>query len=92
MVPGFSMMNDRARSVMPQPSDASVALAGPWDFDDGSGKRTKICGNAYAKTSCQGLVLFCRDCRQCRWSDSAGGYFEDCAFWYPCGVCVGADW
>jgi hypothetical protein len=83
MVPGFfSVEGDPDRSA------AVVALAGPWDFDN---KPTKICGDYYAKTSCQGLVMFCKDCRQCRWLDSFGT-FEECNWWYPCGGCVGADW
>ncbi len=88
MVPGFLEIGG---SDHVERSGAVVALAGPWDFSNSDGKRTKICGQAYSKTSCQGLVLFCRDCRMCHWSDSFG-LFEDCALWYPCGVCVGADW
>jgi hypothetical protein len=87
MVPGFSsvVVNE------PDRSSAVVALAGPWDFDDGDGKHVKICGDYYSKTSCQGVVLLCKDCRMCRWLDSFGT-FEECNWWYPCGGCVGADW
>jgi hypothetical protein len=91
MIPGFLSIPESPQTGSSGPNDAVLALAGPWDFDNGGGRHTKICGDAYSKTSCQGLVLFCRNCRMCRWSDGYA-YFEDCAFWYPCGVCVGADW
>ncbi len=91
MAPGFLLDIGSTHAVPNNRTEAVVALAGPWDFSGSDGKRTKICGQAYSKTSCQGLVLFCRNCRMCRYSDSYA-FFEDCAFWYPCGVCVGADW
>jgi hypothetical protein len=89
MVPGFLVIEEGATALSEQPTQALVALASPWDFDNGSGRRTKVCGNAYSNTKCVPPVLWCQNCRQCHWSDSYG-LFEDCAFWYPCGVCN--DW
>ncbi len=87
MLPGFL----GGQTIGLDRSAAVAALAGPWDFKDKDGGHFKICGDGYAKTSCQGLVMFCKDCRMCRWSDSYGT-FEDCTWWYPCGGCIGADW
>jgi hypothetical protein len=96
MVPGFFHSDRPVGHDAATRSSAPVALAGPWDFDNGSGRHVKICGDAYTNTSCAGLVLLCKNCRQCRWLDVAGGFFEDCQTSYPCGVCVGVsspdDW
>ncbi len=89
MVPGFLAIEEGAAAFSIDRTEAYVALASPWDFDPGSGQRTKICGAPYTNTKCVPPVLLCHNCRQCHYSDS-GGLFEDCALWYPCGVCN--DW
>ena len=89
MVPGFQQYV-YSSELRPGDLDPRVALAGPWDFDDGSGRRTKICGQAYSKTLCTAPVLLCKNCRQCHWSDSYGT-FEDCTWYYPCGGCLSTE-
>lgn len=89
MVPGFQDHIASSQSAIGN-DDSRVALAGPWDFSDGSGRRTKICGQPYTNVKCIDPVQWCQNCRQCHWSDSYG-LFEDCALWYPCGVCVGTQ-
>jgi hypothetical protein len=66
-----------------------VALAGPWDDPPASGSGGKECGPLYSNTKCIGLVLICQNCRNCY--GGGQGPHEECATWYPCGVCVGTQ-
>jgi hypothetical protein len=86
MVPGFLVADRRASPR--QRAETTVALASPWDFDNGSGRRTKICGQPMTRTSCVAGVLWCQNYRMCHWSDSYG-IFEDSTLWYACGLCSG---
>jgi len=89
MVPGFLTESPGSPGANREAA-APVQLAGLWDFNDGSGERKKICGQKMTETFCTGLVLWCRDFRMCRWSDSFA-FWKDSITPYPCGVCVGID-
>jgi hypothetical protein len=87
MVPGFI---DFIVSATPSGSaPPGVALAGPWDNPSPSGSGGKECGPLYSNTKCIIPTLWCQNCRNCY--GGGQGPHEECAFWYPCGVCVSVE-
>jgi len=84
MVPGFLIV-DTPETMSGNQTHIRVALASEWDTPTGAGK---VCSNPYTNTNCVLSVLWCQNCRRCRRSDSYTDY-EDCGWWYACGVCTG---
>jgi hypothetical protein len=88
MVPGFqiefSISSYSSSSGAPR-----VALAGPWDDPPPRDAGGKQCGSLYSNTKCVPPALLCQNCRNCY--GGGQGPHEECAFWYPCGVCFSTE-